>query len=130
PPPTPGSIGADRDITYLLVLDNGHRIDVPASLVEPHYQRSLHETLNSRAAGGSYAAPSPDELREFARGMDHSVTDGFVLEAYRPGTEDVGIFLSDPSVRLGAAGAQDVASTIRYKGVEWFDDAAAHFNVG
>ena len=113
-PPARGDIGADRDITYQLILNDGTRIDVPASFVEPHYDAALYQALHGATSA------TPEQRRQFVQAMDHAVTDGYVPEAYRPGME-VSEFLTQPGIRVGAAGAEDLASTIAYKGQEWFE---------
>ncbi|MCC6915555.1 MAG: hypothetical protein IT566_17795, partial [Rhodospirillaceae bacterium] len=40
-PPKLGDIGSDRDITYLLVLKDGTKVDVPHQVVASHYNKSL-----------------------------------------------------------------------------------------
>jgi len=129
-PPKLGDIGSDRDITYLLVLKDGSKIDVPAEVVAPHYKKSLYLTTNPGA--GLPLGNTKAFLDEFAEHMDHTVTDGFATDAYRPNIE-IGKFLGTgakpggpkpPPVRLDGIGAQDVADTFAYKAVEWFDRSA------
>lgn len=122
-PPSRGDIGADRDITYKLILNDGTRIDVPADFVEPHYQASLYTTLRGQTPANM------EEVTSFTQAMDHAVTDGYVLEAYRPGM-DVGEFLGSPGIRVGASAAEDLASTIAYKGHEWFERGHHAFGAG
>ncbi|MGE4220648.1 MAG: hypothetical protein AB7G39_14470 [Alphaproteobacteria bacterium] len=118
-PPKRGDVGMDRDITYRLVLRDGARIDLPAGFVAPHYQGALYAALKGNSVGAT-----PQAIERFARDMDHAVTDGYVLEAYRPGIE-ISDFVNRTEVRIGAAGAEDLASTVAFKGHEWFERGLA-----
>lgn len=120
-PPKVGDIGADRDITYLLVLKDGTPLDIPAELVAKHYNEALYTTLNPQKK-----LPVDPEARaaiskEFAHRIDHTVTDGMALDAYRPGMA-IGDFLGTGAAQVKASAAADVGATIAYKGDEWFQE--------
>ncbi|MCC6914298.1 MAG: hypothetical protein IT566_11395 [Rhodospirillaceae bacterium] len=120
-PPKLGDIGSDRDITYLLVLKDGTKIDVPHEFVATHYNKSLYVATHPGGLPMGGVAETKALVDDFAKQMDHTVTDSFSGDAYRP---DVGIgeFLgSKTPPRLGGAAAQDVGDTFAFKGVEWFE---------
>lgn len=118
--PKRGDIGSDRDITYRLVLKDGSRIDVPSHLVEPHYSKALYRTLNPKTAGQA----SRQEMIDFAKNMDHAVTDHIHREAYRVyGSDGLGDVIGKGGKALGAATAESVADTMTDKGLHWLDAA-------
>jgi len=120
-PPKLGDIGSDRDITYLLVLKDGTKIDVPHQFVANHYNKSLYVATNPGGLPMGGVAETRALVDDFAKKMDHTVTDGFAADAYNPGVA-IGEFLgSKTPPRLSGAAAQDVADTFAFKGVEWFE---------
>ncbi len=127
--PRPDKIGFDRDITYQMVIPerivNGRKIsatkvDVPAELVEEHYQKALYKKLNPNKP-----LPGRKTLKEFGENMDHQVTDGLHKDAYRLGMDDITEFFKDPA-KLSEVGSrvEDFSSTVTYKSKEWFERAA------
>jgi len=115
--PEVGKIGADRDITYQLVLKDGGRIDIPAAVVEEPYYRALYRNLNP-------GSPPPAEgYAAWGKAMDHAVTDGMHREAYRVHGGKIGDVLGGSSTRLSSSGAESVADTFVDKGLHWLDYA-------
>lgn len=123
-PPKPGDIGSDRDITYQLVLKDGTPVDVPKELVEKHYNTALYTTLNPGRGLPLDPGEKTKLATEFAKTVDHTVTDGLALDAYRPGMR-IEQFLGKGSTRVGANAAADVGATIAYKGYEWIHPGKA-----
>jgi len=115
--PEVGKIGADRDITYQLVLKDGGRIDIPAAVVEEPYYQALYRNLNP-------GRPPPAEgYAAWGKAMDHAVTDGMHREAYRVHGGKIGDVLGGSSTRLASSGAESVADTFVDKGLHWLDYA-------
>lgn len=117
-PPKPGDIGSDRDITYQLRLKDGTLMDVPKELVEKHYNTALYTALNPGRGLPFDPATRATEAAKFAKRVDHTVTDGLALDAYRPGMK-IEQFLGKGATRVDARAAADVGATIAYKGYEW-----------
>jgi hypothetical protein len=139
-PPAADKIGFDRDITYRAVIPertvkvpkNGGgfedviipstEIDIPASMVEPHYNKSLYENMNPGASADLFNRDSFDTISEFGKKMDHQVTDFRHADAYL--VDNIGEFFSDPTT-LTKDRAQSFADTVIYKSEHWFDRAEA-----
>jgi len=125
--PKRGDIGSDRDITYRLVLKDGSRVDVPSNLVEPHYSEALYKALNPKTAGQA----TRNEMIDFAKSMDHAVTDHIHREAYRVyGRDGLGDVIGKGGKALGASTAESVADTMADKGLHWLAAAEKAMSVG
>jgi len=124
-PPKVGDIGSDRDITYRLVTNRTDKhgiplkVDLPAEFVEEHYLTALYRKLNP-----GKAPKTGNELQEWGAAIDHTVTDEWALDAYRPGM-DIFSFVNDRSSRVSSVAAEDMKQTFAYKGHEWFERAKA-----
>jgi len=147
-PPARGTIGSDRDITYILRLKTGHHVEIPAEVVRPRYAESLYRHLNP-----GKPVPKASELQSWLTRMDHSVVDGMQLEAYSlrgsnsrkyykmdhetftltEETMDMNIkeFLKEGSAaRPGGVVAEGLSDTINFKGDEWYHRASSAYNDG
>jgi len=130
-------LGMDRDITYRIfvrtieVVDPNDptrkiiaglgklvEIDVPADLAGRVYYENLW-----RAMEPDKSLPSWSKLHEWGvDAMDHVVTDGFSLDAYRIGG-DIRPFFQDPTL-LPANRVEDFVSTVLMKSEEWWERGA------
>ncbi|NLD38061.1 MAG: hypothetical protein GX654_14435 [Desulfatiglans sp.] len=150
--PERGTIGSDRDVTYLIKLKDGNgSIEMPVELVRERYAKSLYEHLNP-----GKAAPDSSELGDWLTGMDHSVVDGMQTEAYsvrhtgkhklvevvkgndikidrvidKPDMEITDFLSLKHQAEPGGVVAEGISDTFRYKGNERFDRAAKAYQKG
>lgn len=135
-PPAADKIGFDRDITYQITIPEKKVVvqrakgpetvivpekvvDIPAAIVEPHYNKALYTRLNP-----GQAPPSTGRLKTFGEDMDHAVTDALSKEAYRLNVKKIQDFFADPTLlRNSPIEVENFVSTVMHKSEEWFERA-------
>ncbi len=136
-PPAPDKIGFDRDITYRAVIPEKQipvkrasgkiemvtvpatEIDIPASMVEPHYNKSLYQNMNPNAGPIDMLSKEGfDKISEFGSKMDHQVTDYMHGDAYL--VDDINNFFRDPTT-LTKNRASSFSDTVVFKSEHWLE---------